>query len=115
LVDGKPTEAEQKVTINFKLENDAAWTSSVRGRSNEDFNREVDERIAAGELFHAGNGVTPPKLVSYEDPDYTQAAKDARTQGVAVIQLIVETDGAPGSMHVARAQVTGSTTKPWRR
>ena len=56
VVDGKATAVERDVTVNF--------------RSSEDFDKQIDERIAAGERFRMGPGITPPKLrVTAEQPD----------------------------------------------
>ena len=50
-------------------------------------------------VFRVGGGVTAPKLITHVDPEYSNADKEALTQGTVVVQGIVQTDG---SLSVAR-------------
>jgi TonB family protein len=113
LVDGKPTEAEQRVTVNFTLPIDAPPPDSSQTLSDDDFNKGVDARVAAGSLLRllTGPGVTPPKAIHTTDPDYSQEAKDARVQGTVVLRIILEADGVPGEIHVSRSMGHGLDEK----
>jgi TonB family protein len=112
-VDGKPTEAEQSVTISFVLPNDAPPPDSSYALSDDDFNKEVDARVAAGNLLRSllGPGVTPPKILHTTDPVYSQEARDARVQGTVLLRMILEADGVPGGIHVSRGMGHGLDEK----
>lgn len=105
LVDGKPTQAEQSVTVNFTLPSDAPPRDSSQRLSDDDFNKAVDARVAGGSLLRSvlGPGVTPPKAIRMTDPAYSQEAKDARVEGTVLLQMILEADGAPGEIYVSRS------------
>jgi outer membrane biosynthesis protein TonB len=44
--------------------------------------------------LHVG-GVTPPRLIYEPDPQYTDAARKAKTQGTVVLGLVVNAAGMP--------------------
>ncbi len=50
-------------------------------------------------VFRVGGGVTAPKLIAQVDPEYSDAAREALTQGTVVVQAVVQPDG---TMSVAR-------------
>ena len=50
-------------------------------------------------VFRVGGGVTAPKLITQVDPEYSDAAREALTQGTVVVQAVVQPDG---TMSVAR-------------
>ncbi len=113
LSDGKPTEAEQSLTVDFRLPNDSVPSYSAQVLSDDDFNKEVDARVAAGSLLRlvTGPGVTPPKAIHTADPTYSQEAKDARIQGTVLLRMIVEADGVPSEIHVSRGMGHGLDEK----
>lgn len=113
LVDGRPTGAEQSVTVNFTLPSDAPPPDSSQIQSDDEFNKEVDARVSAGSLLRVvtGPGVTPPKAVHTIDPDYSQEARDARVQGTVLLRMILEADGVPGEIHVSRSMGHGLDEK----
>jgi TonB family protein len=56
-----------------------------------------------GRVFRVGGGVTAPKLITEVDPEYSDAAREALTQGIVVVQGIVQTDGTMSVTRVARS------------
>ncbi|HYR87192.1 MAG TPA: M56 family metallopeptidase [Terriglobia bacterium] len=50
-------------------------------------------------VFRVGGGVTAPKLITHVDPEYSDEAREALTQGTVVVQAVVQPDG---TMSVAR-------------
>jgi TonB family protein len=53
--------------------------------------------------YHVGDGVTPPKLVSSVDPEFTEQARRKKLEGVVVVALTVDTAGNPQDVRVARS------------
>jgi len=51
-------------------------------------------------IIPAAPGVTPPRLVSRAEPEYTLAAREAQVQGTVVLQLVVGEDGKPADICV---------------
>jgi TonB family protein len=51
-------------------------------------------------VFHPGRGITPPRAVSNPNPEFTEEARRAKMQGVVVLSLIVDKDGAPTHVYI---------------
>ncbi len=47
-----------------------------------------------------GNGVTPPRVLSKSDPDYTEEAKAAKISGSVLLSVVVGTDGLAHDINV---------------
>ncbi len=54
-------------------------------------------------VYRVGGGVTAPKLMTRVDPQYSDAAREALTQGTVVVQAIVQTDGTMTVTRVLRS------------
>lgn len=52
-----------------------------------------------GGIYHAGMGITPPVPIFFPDPEYAEAARQAKLQGTVMLLVIV---GADGLVHNAR-------------
>jgi protein TonB len=46
-----------------------------------------------GDVYRAGNGVSQPKLISKVEPEYSEDARKSKTQGVVVLQIVVDAKG----------------------
>lgn len=46
-----------------------------------------------GGVFKVGGGISAPQAIATPDPEYTQEARDAKTQGTCVLWLIVDQHG----------------------
>lgn len=55
-----------------------------------------------GGVMTVGGGVTAPQVIHRVEPDFTDAARAARYQGVVSIGLIVDSQGNPEDVHVVR-------------
>lgn len=55
-----------------------------------------------GGVFKVGGGISAPLAISTPDPEYTQQARDAKTQGTCVLGLIVDEQGRPRDIRVIR-------------
>lgn len=56
--------------------------------------------VTQDDVFDIGNGVTSPRVTHDVRPDYTQAAKDAKIQGVVIMSAVVRRDGTVGDVRV---------------
>src|SRR5437879_11830523 len=55
-----------------------------------------------GGVFRVGGGVSAPKAIYAPDPEYSEEARKAKSQGVCVLSLIVGPDGKPRGLKVSR-------------
>ncbi len=68
----------------------------------------------------ASNGVSAPRVIYNPDPEYSEKARLAKFQGVCVLWLVVDTDGIPQDIKVARSLGMGldekaiEAVKKWR-
>jgi periplasmic protein TonB len=64
-----------------------------------------------GGVFHVGGGVSAPEAISTPDPDYTEEARRAKTQGTCILGLIVDSEGNPRDIRVVRGLGSGLDAK----
>jgi TonB family protein len=55
-----------------------------------------------GGVYKVGGGISAPQAVSAPDPEYTEAARNAKTQGTCILWLIVDDQGHPRDIRVVR-------------
>ncbi|HEX3820696.1 MAG TPA: TonB family protein [Candidatus Sulfotelmatobacter sp.] len=73
-----------------------------------------------GGVFKVGAGISAPEAISTPDPQYTEEARTAKTQGTCVLLLIVDQQGLPRDIHVTRSLGHGldakaiEAVKQWR-
>ena len=65
----------------------------------------------AEQVFRAGGGVTPPKVIYSPDPAYTKSARMAKYQGTCILSFIVGSDGQPRDIKIVRAIGKGLDAK----
>jgi periplasmic protein TonB len=64
-----------------------------------------------GGVFKVGGGVSAPQAISTPDPDYTEEARNAKTQGTCVLRLIVDEQGHPRDIRLVRGLGHGLDAK----
>jgi TonB family protein len=64
-----------------------------------------------GGVYHVGGGISAPEAVSSPDPEYTEEARKAKTQGTCVLRLIVDSTGHPRDVHVVKGLGFGLDAK----
>ncbi len=64
-----------------------------------------------GGIFRVGSGVSAPKALYQPEPDYSEEARKAKYQGVVVLWLIVDSNGKPRDVRVARSLGMGLDQK----
>ena len=63
------------------------------------------------QIYHVGGDVAAPKLVFAPDPEYTEAARQAKYQGTCILGLIVDADGHPRDIRITRGVGLGLDEK----
>ena len=54
-------------------------------------------------VYAVGNGVTPPRAIYAPDPEYSEAARKQKFQGIVVVSAVVGADGAVRDVKVYRS------------
>ncbi|MGA9390844.1 MAG: energy transducer TonB, partial [Candidatus Sulfotelmatobacter sp.] len=73
-----------------------------------------------GGVFKVGGGISAPQPLATPDPEYTEQARLAKTQGTCVLWLIVDDQGHPRDIRVVRGLGMGldakaiEAVKQWR-
>ena len=64
-----------------------------------------------GGVFRVGGGVSAPRALNTPDPEYSEEARKAKYQGAVVLWLIVDQNGRPRDVKVARSLGMGLDQK----
>jgi len=64
-----------------------------------------------GGVFRVGGGVSAPRVLENPSPDYSEEARKAKYQGTVVLWLIVDSNGKPRDVKVARSLGMGLDQK----
>ena len=56
-----------------------------------------------GQVFKVGGPVSPPRVKSAPDPQYSKEARRAHVQGTVVLRLVVGVDGRPHDIKLSRS------------
>jgi len=64
-----------------------------------------------GGAFKVGGGISAPRPVTTPNPEYTEQARLAKTQGTCILWLIVDDQGQPRDIRVVRGLGFGLDTK----
>jgi len=73
-----------------------------------------------GGVFKVGGGISAPQPIATPDPEYTEEARNAKTQGTCVLSMIVDNEGHPRDIRVVRGLGFGldakaiEAVKQWR-
>jgi len=73
-----------------------------------------------GGVYKVGGGISAPQPISTPDPEYTEEARRAKTQGTCILWLIVDAEGRPRDIRVVRGLGFGldvkaiEAVKQWR-
>jgi len=64
-----------------------------------------------GGIYQSGGGVTAPRTVYDPDPEYSEEARKAKYQGSVTLSLVVDSEGYPRNIHIARSLGMGLDEK----
>jgi TonB family protein len=56
-----------------------------------------------GGIYHVGGGVSAPVVTYSVDPEYSDEARRAKYTGIVMVSLVVDAQGLPEQVHVARS------------
>lgn len=62
-------------------------------------------------VYSVGNGVSPPKPISAPEPEYTDSGRGVKWQGTVLVSLVVDEDGKPRNLQIARPLGAGLDDK----
>lgn len=54
----------------------------------------------SGGIYHVGGGVSAPQVIYAQQPQFTDAARQAKYQGVCIVSLIVDAQGNPQRVQI---------------
>jgi TonB family protein len=61
--------------------------------------------------YRAGGGVTAPRAIYDPEPEYSEEARKAKYQGIAILQVVVDAEGRARDIRVARSAGMGLDEK----
>jgi TonB family protein len=73
-----------------------------------------------GGVYKVGGGISAPQALTTPDPEYTEEARNAKTQGTCILWLIVDDQGRPRDIRIVRGLGFGldaravDAVKQWR-
>lgn len=126
LLNGQPTEVDTTITVNYNLGNSAQPGSDPQPQANninDDVGRRIHEQLRSeiqqqlagnfnkvayqvggpvGGVYQVGGSVRPPVVINTPDPEYTEAARKAKLSGNVLVALVVDSNGQPQNVRVAR-------------
>lgn len=77
-----------------------ASSSALEGLKGNVLNK--DPYGLAGSLVRVGNGVSPPRVTHQQEPEFSEAARAKKFQGVVVLMLVVDKEGTPRNIRISR-------------
>jgi TonB family protein len=80
-------------------------TGVAKSSANEGLKAEVADREPYGPpggIFRVGGGVSPPRVIYQQDPDFSESARAKRYEGVVGLALVVDKDGKPKNIRISR-------------
>jgi TonB family protein len=101
LLNGEPVEVDTTVTVNYSLDQQQTPPpppSPPAGNINE--NAQISG--ADGDVYNVGGSVRPPVVTNAPDPEYTEAARKAKLSGNVLVALVVDSNGQPQNVRVAK-------------
>ncbi len=66
---------------------------------------------AANKVYKVGNGVTPPRVLTKVEPQYTEEARDAKIAGTVLLQTEITPEGTAQNIVVKRSLEPGLDAK----
>ena len=76
--------------------------SPTRSTTSTIVNESLSDVQHLGPIFRVGGGVTPPGVILRLDPEFSERAPQARFQGTVTLLLIVDKQGIPTNVHIAK-------------
>lgn len=86
----------------------AAYALSINVDKQGSGDSQTPTTVSFEHIYQIGPGVSPPKLLHAVDPEYppTERKKGKKSGGICLVTMIVDTDGIPQNVHMARSLST---------
>lgn len=107
LLNGQPTEVETTITVNYTLGDSPAPQGQGGGQENPG----VASEYNGVPLRKIGGGVSSPMVIYQVEPQFSPEARQAKFNGVVLLNLVVDQDGLPQNVHVLRGVGMGLDEK----
>jgi len=65
----------------------------------------------ASGVYHAGPGVSVPRVIYSVDPEFTDQARKKKLSGTCTVGMVVDTKGTPQDVHVVKSIAEGMSPK----
>jgi TonB family protein len=101
LLNGQPVEVETSITVNYTFGGPTNVVGPIPPADD-----------AGGGVKQIGGGVIGPVVIYQPEPDYTQAGRKAKVQGVVTVSLVVDEHGQPQNVHIVRGMGIGPDGRP---
>jgi TonB family protein len=101
LLNGDPQEVDTTITVNYSLSNPSPSSAPQPQAENTDGDASQSGASDSG-AYNIGGSVRPPVLAYSVDPSYTEAARKAKLSGNVIVGLVVDSNGQPQNVRVAR-------------
>jgi TonB family protein len=102
--DGRPVAEIASVEISFHLLGGAPDGGLQAGAT-----ASPDGPLRA--IYHPGPGVTSPELLSKVEPEYSEAARQAKIEGMVFVKCVVDEEGWPRDVQVVQGLGMGLDEK----
>ena len=76
--------------------------AAVPGVSESGQDKDIATKIAGAPLVRIGKGVTPPRVRLAPDPEFSTEAREQQYQGTITLWFVVDTDGEPRNIRIAK-------------
>jgi TonB family protein len=76
--------------------------AAVPGVSESGQDKDIATKIAGAPLVRIGKGVTPPRVKLAPDPEFSTEAREQQYQGTITLWFVVDTDGEPRNIRIAK-------------
>jgi TonB family protein len=76
--------------------------AAVPGVSESGQDQDIATKIAGAPLVRIGKGVTPPRVRLAPDPEFSTEAREQQYQGTITLWFVVDTDGEPRNIRIAK-------------
>jgi TonB family protein len=57
----------------------------------------------ANAVYRVGSGVSPPRLITSVDPEYTDLARKKKISGICTVEMVIDADGNPQGVRVIKS------------
>ena len=98
MLGGETLEVETTISVNFSLKDDAKAKPPGNGAADAG----SPQQYNGAPLRKIGGNVSSPMLIYMVDPEFSAEARQAKIEGIVLVNMIVSPQGVPVNVHVLR-------------